>query len=116
MAKSLTQLVRLLHEATEQYAVMILTQSVRDGVSEIRIGPPGSRTGEFQAPDWPSAANAGFDIAVRHPDGRWYQMVQPGVIFRDALLHYLTAHHGTDWRVHPPSSDGSTTITRQRAA
>ena len=136
MVDDLADTIRDIHRAARRIADCILTAAVLDEVTAIRVG---SSTpvpdGPLCAEDWPAAAHPFVGISMRFPDGNWYKLMDPGMIFRDAVLHYLVVEKGvslagdgpvagqfvtdlggvrTTWQVSGDSKDDEITLTRRR--
>lgn len=136
MAEDLSDIIRDLHHPARRLADLVLTGAVRDEVTAIRVGSSTPKHhGGLCAEDWPEATQPGIGISMRFPDGMWCQLIDPGMIFRDAVLHYLVVEKGvslagdgpvagqfvtdlggvrTTWQVSGDSKDDEITLTRRR--
>lgn len=98
----LSALTIALHDSARAFAAVVFNHACVEGATEIRVHRPDNAEGNMQGiANWPAAANDGFDIALKFPDGKWFHLIQPGAMFRHALIHYMLAEYGIDVEQSP---------------
>ena len=132
----LADVIRDLHCSAQRFADTVLKGAALDEVTAIRIGSSTTDNRMSGIDAWPAAANPGFGIFMRFPDEKWYELMSPGMIFRDAVLQHLLGERGillgedgpiagsfvtelggveTTWDVSAESKDAEITLTRRTA-
>jgi len=94
--QELSDLVPVLHKVAREYARSIFEAIAAEDVMVLRIASEKTEVVRWADPNWPKAAELTFKIECVINTGDRYELVSPGIIFREAILYYMLSDNGVD--------------------
>jgi hypothetical protein len=89
-------LVLSLHKSAKEYAQAVFEATSAEDILVVRIGSEKAEVVNYAEPGWPPAGNLWFKIESILNTGERYELVSPGILFREALLYYMLSERGVD--------------------
>lgn len=102
----LDQLVFALHNSAKAYAQSVFEAAAANDIAGIRIaGEKEAELVKSADPNWPRAGNVWFKIECIINTGQRYELVSPGILFREPLLFYMLIDRGIEMYKGPISGN-----------
>jgi hypothetical protein len=85
-----------LHNTAREYAQTVFEATAAEDILVVRIGSEKFEVVKYAEPGWPPAGNLWFKIESIVNTGERFELVSPGILFREAMLYYMLAERGID--------------------